>query len=371
MKRRFVLAPVAAAVTAGAALLACVDLLHATDYDTLCTVSPGDPACTDAGTTDAPTDRKVDAPDTARPHPDFCSWTSTKSLEEAKRACAWLGACEGPVKAISDSDSVLGLCLFRAQLAFDCKANRSLRPRGAVDELWACLATVESCNDVHRCLFPVSDQPCNAVTTSACSRATRSETVRLECIKENTNGKPAGIEPCLISGRTCADKGASDARCTGIKGLACTEAKCSGTSAVYCMDGGADLGFDCAGYGGGACVASAAGPSCAPGPTADACSDETAPVCNSDVVSACVNGKKTRIDCAALGLPCDSTGVPAHDLAAACIDRAGTCKTSDNCSGPLLTSCVRGKEYSIDCAAFGLGACKKNTQDLPSCGPPK
>ena len=153
--------------------LACVDLFHDTDFDTLCTTSPADPACaSDAATApDVVVEATVDA---TVPHPDFCAWTSSQARDQAMRACAWLGACEGAI-----GESSFGACTIDAQLAYDCSLTPALRPRGIVDAFWACLATVKSCGDVDRCVFPGGVQDCNLVTSGSFSGTSTQKSVNI------------------------------------------------------------------------------------------------------------------------------------------------------------------------------------------------
>lgn len=355
--------------------LACVDLFHSTDFETLCTQSASDPACGgDGGSAPDVTADVVAKADASRPHPDFCAWSSTEARTQALRACAWLGACEGPLGA-----SAFGSCVVRAQLAFDCVANPSLRPSGGVDTFWACLASVRSCGDVDGCVFPGGVQECVAVPTgssTACGTLAANATARLKCA--GPAGRAVGVEPCIMLGRRCAAESGSVATCSGPLGFdTCTVTQCAGTKAVDCNPAGArtlDRGVDCAGYGGGDCVTGDAGPSCSAGSSTFACTGENGPACDGNVVASCASGKGIRIDCNRLGLPCDvSTPVAAYDPAAACVRRsAGACVDGDKCvTATQLQSCARGALYEVNCASVGLGNCKVDaTTGLGACARP-
>jgi hypothetical protein len=337
---------------------ACVDLFHGTDFETLCAASPEDPACgRDSGVEpEAASEAAVDA---ARPHPDFCAWSAAEARTQALRACAWLGACEGPL-----GESAFGPCVVHAQLAFDCVANPSLRPRGAVDAFWACLATVATCGDVDRCVFPAGVQDCVAVaagSSSACGTTTNAG-VRLECA--GPAGRARGIEPCVMLGKTCSPEDTSTASCTGVRAFACAQNLCSGTSAVDCTPAGSrmrDRGIDCAGYGAGSCIEGGGGPLCAPNaaPDAGACTGDALPTCAGDVATACMAGSDVRVDCKRMGLQCSVAGMPpSFDLAAACaIKTSPPCTGPDICNGDTLQSCGRGALYELNCGSVGLGKC--------------
>lgn len=352
--------------------LACVDLFHSTDFETLCTRSPNDPEC--GGSGDAAPDGNSDGgsdADAARPHPDFCAWSSSEARVQAVRACAWLGACEGPL-----GESAFGPCVVRAQLAFDCGATPSLRPRGAVDAFWGCLATVKSCGDVDGCVFPAGVQDCVAVpvgSSSACGTLAANAAVRLKCA--GPAGRAAGVEPCVMLGQTCSPEDPSTSRCSGTRGFACIVNECAGASLIDCTSAGVrllDRGIDCAGYGGGGCLAGDAGLFCTPGDRATtACPVQAAPACDGPGVTSCVGGKEIRVACDRLGLPCDvSQAVAPYDPTAACVDRdAGACSPAapDTCIGDTLESCGRGALYQVSCGTVGLDKCKIDGSGRGSC----
>lgn len=354
--------------------VACVDLFHSTDFETLCTKSPDDPLCGAVDGAVAKPDVVVDAADAGRPHPSFCAWTSAEAQTQAVRACAWLGACGRPL-----GESLFGECVIRTQLAFDCTANPSLRPRLASDDFWSCLATVESCVDVDRCVLPGGAQGCREVngTSTACGTQ-GNEATRLECA--GPAGRAHGIDPCAMVNRRCAlpDDAGSVARCTGVQGFDCSTdlGTCKGTSALDCKPFGTlsyDQGMDCAGLGAGKCVQGDAGASCAPLATAStACTQDGRPLCDGKTATMCVGGQEVRIDCTQLGLLCDAADASTVDPSGACVKTGtGSCTDSDVCPTPnKLRSCGRGGTYEVDCASVGLGKCVIDTAGHGACSPP-
>ncbi len=364
-------------VALGALGVACVDLFHSTDFDTLCVKSPSDPACVADDGGDGAADVVVGKPDgpntdAAPMHPDFCAWSTQEARKQALRACAWLGACERPI-----GESLFGACVVHAQLAYDCGLNPSLRPIGAIDALWSCLTTVKSCGDVDTCVFPAGLQECNAVptgTSTACGTGANG-TVRLEC--SGDAGRAHGVEPCALTGRSCTYEDTSVAKCAGVEGFACSTAKgiCVDASTVDCRTAGTrsvDQGVDCRGYGAGACTLSDAGPACVPTKTASTCVGNTPPLCDGAIVRTCVGDQDVRIDCARLDLPCDVTQATTADPTAGCIKRGvGECTDTDVCPTPgTLRSCGRGVAYEVDCASAGLGNCIIDTAGRGACSPP-
>src|SRR5580693_5188287 len=134
LRRGLALATFAVLATcAGAALVACFDLLHSTaDVRTACELDASYPGCTVVQDVET----------------DFCSWTRDEAKHHALHACAWLGACESPM-----GNNAFGPCYFRALMAYDCTINPDHRASGEAQSIWSCLQGVKSCGDVSACLF--------------------------------------------------------------------------------------------------------------------------------------------------------------------------------------------------------------------------
>ena len=368
MRRRHALAVAAMAFVACG--MACVDLFHSTDFDTLCDVSPSDPRCgTDAaGGPDVVSEPAADAP--KRPHPDFCSWNTLAKVEsEAKRACALLGACEGPL-----GESVFGQCVVRAELAFSCDANPTLRPAGPTDDFWSCLATATKCAEVDRCVFPTGIDVCGTVdggNFTSCGNGNVSN--QLKCAIPQ-GGRAVAVEPCAMRGKTCSTvaviNGISAASsCTGtVSGfsagaVACVASGCEGTVAKNCKASAGvtiDDGFDCASQSA-KCTIVASVPACE-STNAPACTPDSPPACVGAKVTACVKGHELVVDCSVLGLDCDVAKLAdadLYDLTAACTLAAPECTNEEACQGATLRSCGRGKMYEVDCVSVGLGTCDR------------
>lgn len=359
MARRIARISIVCATAAVGFAFACVDLFHGTDFKTLCTEKPTDPQCggaIDSGASDAPAEA-------AKPDIDFCKLTSAEAKDRAIRACAYLGACGGSIEPNAFAD-----CVSRGQLVMDCNANPTLRPVGAFEKLWKCLATVSSCKDVAACVFTGPEQACGDVASSKFIQCTSPSVaggnVRLEC--SAPGGAPnTRFDSCLVAGQRCTnDDAGSSATCTGVKGTAsCSTSSCDGTHAVGCET--YDRGYDCATVGGGACVEDALGPACMPGAGAGPCTDgggaTTVAICDSaGVARACVGGKEVAVDCRKLGLGCDETLTPpSYDPAARCVGTAfpPCSEKNDNCVDGNLRGCIKGEAYTAQCTALGLGKC--------------
>lgn len=346
-------------------IAACVDLFHSTDFATLCTLDAaaceGDAEGSDAPAEATPTDI------------DFCKWTSAEARAHAERACGWLGACLGVLE-----QSSYAACSLRALAAYDCTFNPSLRPRGATQAQWACLANVRSCADVKSCVFGGPAPVCKGVPSGTFTGCTEGLAV-VECGLPAASSPPVGVESCLIEGRRCTTVDDSTALCTGKNGVACTGvSRCSGTHVVDCK-ATTDVGIDCAAFGSGRCEQDDTGVvGCAPIDTAGDCTGPSRVVCDANgVARRCVGGRLVSIDCDAIGQPCTEpakTGPSFIDPISLCRnDDAGTkCSGRDECDGDVLRSCVQGKLFELSCSRIGLGRCTKPSPDAPvaTCTPP-
>lgn len=339
-----------------AAPLACVDLFHSTDFETL---HVGD-AAPDA---DVATDASAEAG--PKPLVDFCKWTSAEAKEHATRACAYLGACVGPL-----GDTIFGPCMVHAIGAYDCALNPSLRPNGATYALWSCLSDVKTCGDVQTCLGAAASAKCVAVAGGSFTKCAPDSPnrVRVQCSNPQA-GPPTAIEPCVLAGKTCTFVDESTSMCTGATTDTCSQGiTCSGTSAVDCRVDSTKLvdhGVDCAAFGAGTCVLEGTDvqhAACAPGEGAPPCDGGATVTCDPDggVAQSCVGGKLVALDCQRLGVGCDATNAPTYDPLQACAERAdaGGCIAADDCRQGKVRSCGQGMAFEADCAALGLGPCE-------------
>src|SRR5580692_9837053 len=268
-------------VMALAAVSACVDLFHSTDFETLCGVHPEKCDAGDAGRADAPKD-VVDAGST-----NFCEWSSETARAHAEHACAWLGACSAPF-----DQNAFGQCMIDAILAYDCNTNPN-QPiaAGSLHDLWDALWQAKSCADVNEIVNP-KGVACSG-TGTACAGSI-APTVNLECV-DNVGGP----ESCLVFGRACGDNGCAQQGATG----KCEKSSCAGTVLHDC-EGKTDLGYDCKYFGAGGCLESDAGPGCEPVSSAsDSCEPTNEVTCTGDggdTATACATGESVTIDCETL-----------------------------------------------------------------------
>jgi hypothetical protein len=378
-KRALACAVVAACAVA---FVACTDLFHSTDdVLTKCESDPSDSLCpprvADAG---APMEAEATAP-------DFCTWTSAVAQQTAAHACAWLGACQTPL-----GRNGFGACMFQAMLAYDCAANPSHRVTGETYRLWACLASVQTCDDVSRCVLPGGSIGCQGsgyVTCAESSVATGSaSTVRVEC-----SDAGAHAENCALWGEACNTTTAGGV-CGAGGATACSDggapSACSG-SALTCSNG--EIAFDCAGNGSRACtaapVSSTVGLACVPNDAAagEGCTPDAMATCTGGVASSCPTGIPETIHCGTLlgvgdtNAACTSGPLGGgFDWTSPCALTPPEC-TADACGdggsgpSPTLVGCVRGAATALDCAGEGLGPCRlvptnSGAEARPACTPP-
>lgn len=365
------LAIVVAAVCVGAGLVACFDLFHSTtDILTACQIDAQTPGCGDAEPEAA-----------AEAGVDFCAWSSPTPRNTALRVCAWLGACETPM-----GRNALGPCMLEALLAYDCAANPNHPVRGKTYDLWACLASAQSCAAIDACVFPVGPQSCKETFDyTSCGTATGptgdNDDVRVEC----NDGGVAHGENCALWGQTCETNGAVGvcAAGRGDAGLPCSRKECVGSALHWCVDGG-DIGMDCADNGAGSCggfpSTALSWLACLPSSDAGSCAPDVSAQCASGIASSCPAGVPESVDCDEL-LQAPDACVPGplsppFDWTSACrVDvRPDSGPCVESCGGSIVNGCVRGAPVAVDCTSVGLGPCQMVTTDdgtamHPACTP--
>jgi hypothetical protein len=343
---------IAAGGAACAVAYGCIDLFHSTDFANQCGESPS--ACTDAQDTsraDGAADARDDASETAT---SFCAWGADTAHENARRACAWLGACWGPL-----GNNAFGDCFDHALLAYDCALNPNRPVIGRTFAFWDCLWRAQSCSDVTRCVLPDGPPTCatSGAEYGACASQAQNENaaVRIDCLG---SGTLTAAENCVAVGQTC-----SMGVCGGTSGP-CDETRCEGTHLRDCVDGGTavvDMGVDCANFGAGTCAGEGGLPACVA--SGDACAPTPAVTCSFDGHAiGCPSGVVEDIDCRSLmedagACASDAPGRP-WDVARACVpnDDAGCMEAC--LSGGIMQACHRGKAVLVDCAKYGLpGGC--------------
>jgi hypothetical protein len=385
-ERRGVVAVALASLSlaAAAGLLACFDLLHSTkDIETACEVDAAGAGCPHHRALDAGAEAGADAGRT-----DFCAWTPDEARENAVHACSWLGACETPL-----GDNAFGPCFVHALMAFDCQANPNHPVQNEAHELWDCLRSVRSCDDVDSCVFGGTTPTCES--GGLYTSCVPSTPIRVRC-EDGGVSTPARAygENCALWGQTCAF-GDGDGVCAGATaGVSCSDIGCDdgGTGLHWCApasEGGPvqDLGLDCASNGAQACAGFPA-PDAAPQwvaclPVSDAgvagaCPPDMSASCDdAGRAHSCLTGVSETLDCARLlGTPtaCRPGALdPFFDWTSPCAVVPSQCDV-DSCGDAGLSSCERGATLPLDCASQGLGAChlvnEPDGAPRAACAPP-
>jgi hypothetical protein len=348
----------------------CVDLFHRTDFSTACELDPL--ACPDLTTDGSVTDAAdvnvrdaSDGGDAARGGPtDFCAWSYEQSHHNARRACAWLGACAGAF-----SDNAFGKCLDTAILAYDCDVNPNRKVIGKAHDFWDCLWQADSCTAVSTCLFAGAPPTCAASVSE--NRRCSGPTIR-DCAANDAAAPPVAAENCTMTGRTCAS-----GNCVG--GSTCDDAGATCDTSTHlrdCIIDGiriTDQGQDCTDFGAGACADVDGGtPACRPSVAAGAdasCAPSASITCAEPLMATgCATGVRETIDCRRLmedaGACNESQPGRPWDVARACKASAEQC-TVDSClDSGALRACHRGQMIDVRCAEYGLTACKVSTHFL-------
>ncbi len=317
--------------------VACVDLFHSTDFQTICDVHPETNGCPNADGGTGDTDAAVDAGDS------LCTDDAAKAQADAKRVCAFDGACNGTTK-----DHGYGLCLFEALRAFDCKADPGQAPRGKREAYWRCMKKANSCADFQAC----------AGNTVSCSGGSEQCAPNGVTVQRCISGGGFQQSNCAAEGKVCANVN-GQAQCTGA-----TRDGCAGSAG--CFDNNVrrcnttlDVGRNCESFGSGTCVEGVAVAACKPLGT-DTCTPTSKLTVNGTQISACATGVPETVDCARL---LQGTAPPTSfqellnpgDLSSACRDPLATCIPA--CSGKVFTACFRNTKQTVDCGAQKLGAC--------------
>ncbi|CAN5485715.1 hypothetical protein BH09MYX1_BH09MYX1_54380 [soil metagenome] len=338
------------ALASGATAVACADLFHSTDSQTLCDVDANAPGC--AATTDAGA------------LVDLCATDHVAAEQRAIRACAWLAACESPI-----GKNATGECMVEALLAYDCVASPNRKPKGKAKAFWAALATVTSCTDVARAVFPDSDRKPNCTASGFLGCSKWSSTINLDTrVACSAPAQPAAGENCTVQGRTCdsfpptdASLGNNGGLCLGVQGRSCVTSGCNGAQLSVCDDAGLDRGVDCSQFGGGNCLSGCAQPACMPGESVAKAATLEISCSSGGVAQSTMSGFLESVDCTYIsgGAPGNCTPIsnplPGTSAAAACRRSSGC--GADACDSSKLSACVNGRTVTIDCVANGLKPC--------------
>lgn len=372
--RILIVVPVTAAVISGAG--ACVDLFHSTDYATLCDLDAAACATADGGASEA---------DAGSPEgdggvsPNFCTNSSSEAKKLAETTCARLGSC-----LVSGEQYGYGVCYLDALFAYDCTFNPDLRPRGASAARWDCLSKATTCGAIDQCLFAGTRPSCAPFDSGGSyAQCTDDGSTLVFC---SGTASAASIVPCPLGKQVCSEIDTSTAVCAGPRKDCTTTASagCRGTALYRCstLNGRtSDHGVDCAEIGDGRCIDDRGKLTvCAPGSDAPECTAAPSPAgvsCNGNAAEICIRGKRIRVDCGELGLPCDPLTAAANVFDStffACRREKdageGCTYVEDRCDRSVLESCRIGRQFTVDCSKVpGMKTCAVAPNGWATCSP--
>ena len=215
----------------------------------------------------------------------------------------------------------------------------------------ACANRATTCAEITACLIatPAQVALCAGSSTPQCSGS-----VIVQC---DGTVSPQALD-CASIGQKCIQ---------GSLGATCGQAACDqGTTAPTCQgdtlvscNGGVLATIDCP------AETSAVGDTCGVVQgtaqcigTGAACDASSTPdTCQGSVMTACSGGRFAHYDCASIGLP--FTCQVATGGSATCVAAATECTetTPESCSDGVITYCLWGTITTLDCTSYGLSGC--------------
>jgi hypothetical protein len=180
-------------------------------------------------------------------------------------------------------------------------------------------------------------------------------------------------ESCLSQGGRCYERGGAALcaveACTPGETYACVPEGISLCTEGLRLQSPCPLGTTCgASSGSGVLGCNGTGPACSD--DGSRCEGNTRVACLRDGFG---KGREASIDCAAFGLVCSASGSGPTGTAACSVDAAAPCTTESTpwtCEGGLVKACVAGRFYTYACADLGMAGICQATGGAPVCAPP-
>jgi hypothetical protein len=241
-----------------------------------------------------------------------------------------------------------------------------------------CFASITSCNLGTNTFYGCggtrfADPECNMTNVSSCAG-----NVALDC--SAAVPFPGVATNCTVVGGTCqtyTDTAShSRADCVVTPSCTLTDAgdQCSGSFLYSCTPtaggGSIGVGFNCATLPG-TCTQTASGDTCLFNGTGT-CINTGTGSCSGTTLEGCSStGQLFSYDCTQAGGACADDGAGS----VGCVSRGCslTSACTEACNGTLLTACVGGTPYTIDCANFGdnggFTQCTTTTSGSARCAP--
>jgi hypothetical protein len=266
---------------------------------------------------------------------------SSSSNGVSQQLCALASAC-----AESSTTSFGGQCEEITELA-GLGGSESTSQVLVQSEL-GCLQSATDCASFRACIT-VSASAAAACTGSASICANGYSVAcgsRLGGLTEGNDCQSAG----LVCGQTSFGAECGIATCDSTT----TKPKCDGTKVVTCSSFGVTTATDCSTEG--ATCAVVAGTAMCVG-TGASCDETTSnQSCDGTTLVSCVGGKLGRFDCTSAdsNLTCkvDNGQAKCAGVGTQCTDM-----TAETCSGGVITYCMFGTTTKVDCTSFGLSGC--------------
>ncbi|MFO0560947.1 MAG: hypothetical protein U0269_23210 [Polyangiales bacterium] len=274
-----------------------------------------------------------------------CSANGSPASQVLARTCVLVEAC----KAGEAFRGTVGQCasVFEAALNRGASASQGLLAREAA-RLTTC-GSANSCASFADCVSMNHGATyCAAHPGDSCDG-----NVLVVCGAD----RPADTVDCSAYGMQCRAVG-TRAVCTTGNACAASMVRCEGSRRVTCnTDARLEVSIDCAEFGPSwTCGATADGMGCVP-PTPACTADATR--CDGDTLVTCPSNllRELRSDCASVYSGGHCSVIIGR---AQCVPGSSACDDSadDVCTGAQIQSCVSGRRTTVDCAALGFRACQ-------------
>jgi hypothetical protein len=209
---------------------------------------------------------------------------------------------------------------------------------------YGCSLTASSCADIIACRgygyptmadCPASGPHCNGNRAANC-----------------TGAGTGNVTDCTVTGGTCAmytSAGTTYAGCDVVPGCGQTDGlpHCNGNTLYTCF-GDAGIGKNC--FTAETCKTAGTTTSCYA--NLPACSTPGAACAGNDIQDCFTNGTEATFACSHVGLGCQSAACVAPGCTV-----ANETSCTESCSGTVMSLCIGGAPFAVDCAKYGFSHC--------------
>jgi hypothetical protein len=290
--------------------------------------------------------------------------TSTGSVSQ--KVCALTSACAGGA-----GSTFLGFGELCESLQAEANLGPSLGGSDAklfASEL-ACLERATDCASFQACVVVSASvtADCGDASTSVCASG-----YAVQCGEPKLNGLAQGYN-CGGSGLVCAEDEAGAGCGTSACDPSTTKPSCDGDNLVTCATPGGALtsinckyeistpcgSSGCQSYASDTCAVVGGTAMCAG--TGAACAATTKNSCDGTSIVSCTGGKIAKFDCATEDP--NATCAISTDGSAECVGAGKECTTMtpETCAAGVVTYCLWGTKTTVDCKSYGLSGCTTKT----------